>query len=78
MYYIAEVMAPDVIKLTVIIWVSPKVAPYSAPVIIPAKLIFFPAVAESGNNSNSASALSPVVNTSSIKVVYAVPVSFGF
>ena len=60
-------MAPDVIKFTVITSISPRVALYSAPVIIPEKLIFFAAVAESGNNSNNASAASPVVNTSSIK-----------
>ena len=69
MYYIAEVMAPDVINETLITCVSPKVAPYSAPVIIPEKLIFLAAVLESGNNSNRASAVSPVIKTSSIKVV---------
>ena len=67
MYYIAEVMAPDVIKLTVITWISPKVAPYSAPVMIPEKLIFFAEVSASGNYSNKASAASPVTKTSSIK-----------
>ena len=49
--------------------VSPSVAAYSALVIIPEKLIFLAEVEESGNNSNNASPLSPVVNTSSIKVV---------
>ena len=60
-------MAPDVIKLIVMTCISPKVAPYSAPVIIPEKLIFFADVSASGNNSNKASAASPVTRTSSIK-----------
>ena len=70
-------MVPLVWKLMLIICTSPRVAPYSAEVIIPAKLIFFAEVAESGNNSNNASALSPVVKTSSINVVYPAPVSLG-
>ena len=60
-------MAPDVIKFTVMTCISPKVAPYSAPVIIPEKLIFFAEVSASGNNSNNASAASPVTKTSSMK-----------
>ena len=59
-------MAPLVINEIFIICVSPKVAPYSALVIIPAKPIFFEAVEESGNNSNNAAPSSPVVKTSSI------------
>ena len=62
-------MVPLVIKLIFITWTSPSVAPYSAFVIIPAKLIFFAEVDESGNNSNNASALSPVVKTSSMNVM---------
>ena len=60
-----------------ITWTSPITAPYSALVIIPAKLIFLADVSLSGNNSNNASALSPVVNTSSMNVVYPAPVSLG-
>ena len=77
MYQIALVMVPLVIKLIFIIWTSPSVAPYSAFVITPAKLIFFAEVSLSGNSSNNASALSPVVKTSSINVVYPAPVYDG-
>jgi len=65
MYYIAEVMAPVVIKEMFIISVSPSVAPYSALVMIPEKDNFLALAELSGNSSNNASPASPVVNMSS-------------
>ena len=66
MYYIAEVMAPLVIKVIFTSCISPSVAPYSALVTIPEKPIFLADCAESRNYSNNASAASPVTRTSSI------------
>ena len=67
MYYISEVMSPEVWKVIFISWISPIVAPYSAPVIIPEKPNFFELAVLSGNNSNNAPPSSFVVNISSTK-----------
>ena len=61
----SEVIAPVVMKETVISCVSPIEAPYVAPVIIPEKANFLALAELSGNSSNNASPASPVVNTSS-------------
>jgi len=61
----SEVIAPVVWKEMLISWISPIVAPYSAPVIIPEKPNFFALAELSGNNSNKASPASPVVKISS-------------
>ena len=42
-YYMADVIAPLVINVMFISWISPRVAPYSALVIMPAKPIFLAA-----------------------------------
>ena len=67
-------IAPEVIKLTFTLSRSPVVADKLVPVTIPEKLILLlPEV--SRNNSNCASATSPVVKTSASKFAVSLPLA---